>query len=226
MKTKFRISIPILALASLAAAAQNTTVVVPAPAPAQNSAAPGAPSAAIAAPLLPYTTCDFPDALRVVELNPLPPGVTGRPVETARGIEHVDFLSGVRVMFAYPLTDFFANVRVELLPHGSYAAEKKILLANMAYIESQPHGPMRAEALPVGLHGFDVHGNDRYKLQGSVLGMYLLIDDAAHIVATVDFLNQQSWQRKFQTMDQYGRLRDNFLRNYTGCIRQNQAIEK
>jgi hypothetical protein len=46
------------------------------------------------------------------------------------------------------------------------------------------------------------------------------------VATTVYFLNQQSWQRKFQTMDEYGRLRDNFLRNYTGCVRENQALER
>jgi hypothetical protein len=80
--------------------------------------------------------------------------------------------------------------------------------------------------LPVGLHGFEAHGNDRQKLEGNVVGMYLLFDDKTHVATTVYFLNQQSWQRKFQTMDEYGRLRDNFLRNYTGCVRENQALER
>lgn len=183
-------------------------------------------SAPIPKALQPYTSCSFPDMLRIVSVDPLRPGVTARTVETGDGMQTVDMVAGERVMFAYPLTDFFANVKVELLPAAEYPQLKRILLENLDYLQSQPGGPRRAEALPAGLHGFEVHGNDRTKLEGGVLGMYLLFDNAAHVVTTVDFLNQQSWQRKFQTIDQYGRLRDGFLKTYTGCVRENQAIEK
>jgi hypothetical protein len=71
-----------------------------------------------------------------------------------------------------------------------------------------------------------VHGNDLRKLAGSVLGMYVLLDDKAHVATTVYFLNQQAWQRKFRTMEEYGRLRDSFLKSYTGCVRVNQAVER
>jgi hypothetical protein len=54
----------------------------------------------------------------------------------------------------------------------------------------------------------------------------VLLDDKAHVATTVYFLNQQAWQRKFQTMEEYGRLRDSFLKSYTGCVRVNQAVER
>lgn len=176
--------------------------------------------------LAPYTTCVFTDGLRVMEVDPLEPGVTSRPVETAAGVQRIDVEAGARVMFAYPLTDFFANAKVEMLPAANYAELKKALVSNLHYLEAERGGPMPARALPVGLHGFEVHGNDRQKLEGNVLGMYLLFDDSAHVATTVYFLNQQAWQRKFQTMDEYGRLRDSFLRNYTGCVRENQGLGK
>ncbi len=181
---------------------------------------------AIPKPLMPYTSCVFPDMLRIVEVDPLAPGVTARSVDTAQGPQQIDLVAGERVMFAYPMTDFFAHVNVELLPGDRYPQLKQELIGNLHYLESQPHGPTRAEALPVGLHGFEVHGNDRLRLEGDVLGMYLMFDDKAHVATTIYFLNQQSWQRKFQTMDEYGRLRDHFLQNYTACIRQNQALER
>ena len=177
-------------------------------------------------PLMPYTSCVFPDMLRIVEVDPLAPGVASRSVDTAQGPQRIDLVAGERVMFAYPMTDFFAHVNVELLPIASYPQLKQALIANLHYLESQPHGPMRAEALPAGLHGFEVHGNDRQRLEGDVLGMYLMFDDKAHVATTIYFLNQQSWQREFQTMDEYGRLRDHFLQHYTACVRQNQALER
>jgi hypothetical protein len=183
-------------------------------------------AAPVAKALVPYTTCVFPDELRVVQTAPLTPEERTQPVQTESGMQTIDPVAGERVMFAYPLTDFFANAKVELLPAGRYSALKQTLIANLHFLESERDGPAPALALPVGLHGFEVHGNDRDRLEGNVLGMYLLFDDKAHVAATIYFLNQQSWQRKFQTMDEYERLRDNFLRHYTGCVRQNQAIEK
>jgi hypothetical protein len=187
---------------------------------AQNGTAPSAPIPKV---LQPYTSCDFSDMLRIVAVKPLEAGPL--LVATAAGTQNIETAAGEQVMFAYPLTDFFASAKVELLPADDYEQSKKILLQNLQLMESQRDGPLRAEALPAGLHDFDVHGNDRTKLDGDVLGMYLLFDDAKHVVTTVSFLNQHSWQRKFQTMDEYGNLRDRFLRTYTGCIRQNQAIE-
>jgi hypothetical protein len=176
--------------------------------------------------LVPYTSCGFPDGLRMVQADPLAPGVESRTVQTAAGQQTIDMVAGERVLFSYPMTDYFANVKAELLPADRYAALKQTLIANLHFLESQPGGPSAAEALPAGLHAFEVHGNDRRKLEGNVLGMYLMFDDRAHVATTIDFLNQHAWVRKFQTVDEYGRLRDNFLRTYTGCVRQNQALAR
>jgi hypothetical protein len=185
---------------------------------------PNSQDAPVPKALVPYTSCVFPDGLRIVSVDPLGAGAKSRSVQTATGMHSIEMEAGERVMFAYPLTDFYANVKAELLPPDQYAAEKQTLLANLQFLESERDGPSPAEALPAGLHQFEVHGNDRRKLEGGVLGMYLLFDDPAHVVTTIYFLNQNAWQRKFQTIDEYGRLRDNFLRTYTGCVRQNQAL--
>jgi hypothetical protein len=177
-------------------------------------------------PLQAYTSCFFPDGLQILSVDPLAAGVTSRMVDTADGSKQIDLLAGERVMFAWPFTDIFANAKAEELPADRYPALKAALLANLAYLESQPGGPEDAQPLPADLHGFEVHGNNRQKLEGSVLGMYLLFDDPAHVATTIYFLNQESWRRKFQTMDEYARLRDQFLTTYTGCVRENQAIRK
>lgn len=182
-------------------------------------------SAPVPKPLAPYTSCVFPDLLHIVSVDPLAPGVTSRSVDTSQGPQQVDLVAGERVMFAYPMTDFFANAKVELLPADRYPQLKQVLIANLHYLESQPRGPIRAEALPTGLHDFEVHGNDRHRLEGDVLGMYLLFDDKAHVATTLYFLNQHAWARKFQSIDEYGRLRDHFLQTWTGCIRQNQSLQ-
>lgn len=127
--------------------------------------------------------------------------------------------AGVRVMFAYPNTDFYANVKAELLPSTNYAQLKQFLLDNFQYIA---HDNIVNSSLAAPLNGLEAHGLDRDKLEGGVLGIYLLFDNSAHVVTTIYFLNQEPQNRKFQTIEEYRQLRDRFLASYSGCIRKNQ----
>lgn len=170
-------------------------------------------------PLAAYTTCQFSDGLQVVQVDPLAPGITSREVDTDAGPRQIDMEAGLRVMFAYPDTDFYANVKAELLPAANYPQLKQWLLDNFQHLA-------QGNTVNTGLHspmdGFEVHGLDREKLEGGVLGVYLLFDDAAHVVTTIYLLNQEPEQRKFQTMDEYRALRDRFVATYASCIRKNQ----
>lgn len=170
-----------------------------------------------------YTSCHFPDDLLISNIDPLAPGVTARWVDTSNGSKRIDMAAGIRVMFRYPLTDFYANVKVELLPAAEYPNLKKDLLANFEYL-AQSSGNVRNTTLPSQIHGFETYGEDRDQLKGGVLGFYLLFDDKTQAATTIYFLNQDEWQRKFQTVEEYRRLRDQFLQAYTGCIRENQAL--
>lgn len=181
-------------------------------------AAPCAAAQAASSALQPYTSCRFSDGLQIVDITPLGPGITSREVETDSGPREVDLEAGVRVMFAYPDTDFYANVKAELLPSGEYPQLKRYLLANFDHLA---HGNKVNTALRSPLNGFEVHGLDREKLEGGVLGVYLLFDNSAHIVTTVYLLNQEPQARKFQTLGEYGELRDQFLDAYAACIRGN-----
>lgn len=169
--------------------------------------------------LTPYKNCQFADGLQIAHIDQLAPGVTSREVETDSGSRQIDLRTGLRIMFAYPDTDFYANVKAELLPTANYPALKEALLGNFHFLA---HGNTVNTALHSPLNGFDVHGLDREKLEGGVLGVYLLFDDPAHVVTTIYFLNQEPQSRRFQTIQEYRNLRDHFLSSYTGCIRQNQ----
>lgn len=177
-------------------------------------------------PLAAYTSCHFADDLQIVQIDPLAQGVKARTVETAQGSRQIDMNAGIRIMFAYPFNGFYANVKVELLPTSEYPDLKKALDANFDYILAQSPGSSFNGSLPPSLHGFDVRGEDRAKLEGGVLGMYLLFDDKTDVVTTVYLLNQEPLQRKFQSIEEYKHLRDQFLQTYTGCIRENQALRR
>ncbi len=172
--------------------------------------------------LAPYTSCTFADGLKVVTLDPLAPGVTYRTVPTGAGEKRIDMAAGERVMFAYPETDFYANIKVESLPTATYAEEKKALLDNWQYLHMTSPGTTLNYGLASPLDGFEIHGFDRDKLEGGVLGLYLMFDDSQHVVTTFYLLNQDPAARKFKTIDEYRKLRDSFLSAYTACIRANQ----
>jgi hypothetical protein len=166
-----------------------------------------------------YTTCKFNDGLGVVETAPLAPGISERTVETRKGPQQVEMVAGRRVMFAYPNKDFYANVKVEILPEENYARTKQTLIDNFDYLLASGKDNGRNYGLKPMLHGFDIRGLDRDKLEGGVLGLYLLFDDASRVVTTVYFLNQEPKGRSFQTIEEYRIMRDRFLDNYSVCVR-------
>lgn len=172
-----------------------------------------------AAVLAPYSSCQFQDGLRVVRVDPLRPDVTSRSVETDSGPRQIDMQAGLRILFAYPNTDYYANVMAELLPTANYPQLKQFLLDEFQHLS---HGNIVNVTLRSPINGFEVHGQDMKNLKGGPLGFYLLFDDSANAVTTIYLLNQRPKRREFQSMEEYSDLRDRFLNSYTACIRTNQ----
>jgi hypothetical protein len=166
----------------------------------------------------PYTTCALPNGPSVIETSPLAPGVTTRTVQTLKGNLPIRMLEGRRVMFAYPGEDFYANVKVEVLPGDSWDNERIALTDNFDYLLASGDD-LRNYSLKPQLNGFSIEGQDRQKREGGVLGFYLLFENATHTVITIYFLNQEPPLR-FKTMEEYAKLRDKFLNDYTACIRK------
>jgi hypothetical protein len=176
--------------------------------------------------LRPYAGCKFDDGLTTAEVSQLPAVIKGRTVQTLSGVAQVPILRSEHVTFTYPNADFFATVKVEQLPPGSFVQGKIDLISNFDHILSSGDDSARnmAFAIRPHLNGFEIYGLDRKKLEGSTLGIYLLIDNRTHIVASVFFLNQPPptdqdlTPRKFTTLAQYATLRDHFLNAYTECV--------
>ncbi|MBB5316464.1 hypothetical protein [Tunturibacter empetritectus] len=165
-----------------------------------------------------YTGCRFSDELAVVETSPLAPGIHERTVETLKGPRQVGMVEGRRVMFAYPGKDFYANVKVEILPEKDYAETRQTLVDNFDYFLASSKDSTRNYGLKPKLNGLDIRGLDRDKLEGGVLGIYLLLNDATRMVTTIYFLNQEPKDRSFQTIEDYRMMRDRFLSTYTACV--------
>jgi hypothetical protein len=137
----------------------------------------------------------------------------------------IQMLDGRRIMFAYGVAgDSFANVKPEILPESTWAAEKQSLLDELAAMLASERDTRPNRSLPETMHGLEVHGLDRTELKGGTIGFYLLFDNARHIATSVYLLNQEPLTRRFQTIEQYRDLRTRFLATYTGCIAQNQSL--
>jgi hypothetical protein len=172
-----------------------------------------------------YESCTFDDGLQIVKIDSLPPGVQQRTINTTQGSKTIHMIAGRRIMFAYGVGgDFFANVKPEVLPDGSWDTEKQGLLDEIAAMIASDHDTMPNTSLPQTMHGLEVHGLDRTQLKGGTLGFYVLLDNAHHIATSVYLLNQEPLTRRFQTIEQYRSLRTRFLTTYTGCIAQNHSL--
>jgi hypothetical protein len=150
---------------------------------------------------------------------------------TLAGPRSVSLADGYRVMLAYPSTEFFANVKVELSQDSRYPADKRTVVESVRYLANQSSKEART-SVPIdrpAYRGVDVYGvnfptidfyiaNNPPTLGGGPIGTYVLFDDFRKMIVTVYFLNQRSGRRQFKTIEEYRTLRDRFLEDYTTCM--------
>ncbi len=167
-----------------------------------------------------YESCSFPDGLQVSDISLMPSAVKDRPVVSHGKSGTVPLLAGRRIVFAYPGSDPYASVKVELLPEAGFAANKRLLLDDFDDIVASDKHVSKNLARKSPMSGFTVVGLDRDELKTSTLGIYLLIDDHTHVATTVYLLNPE--KGKIKSGEEYARMRDTFLYNYTRCVRNNE----
>lgn len=191
----------VLSLASAAAAQSHTLPLAPA--------------------LRPYASCKaLPDGVHVVETTRLPPENHIRTAQTLTGPTQIALVDGVAEVFEPASGLPIANVKIEQLPTAKYDQEKKDLTSEWEKILATGAGESsRNYGLKPTLGGFEITGFDRNRLEGNVLGIYLLFDNPHHVVITVYFLNQDPSTRNFSTITEYFAIRDRFLGEFTNCMR-------
>ena len=176
-------------------------------------------------PLNPYTTCKVSGDLQIKEITRRNAESHYREVKTAKGKQKVSLLDGYRVMFAYPdLTYFFANVKIEQSEPNNYVQDKETLVSELKYASQEKANTAMIFADKTMLNGFEHYGTDRDKIDvGGVIGIHTLFYDPAHLVVTIYFLNQEKASarnnRRFDSIKEYIRLRDEFLNHYSQCLK-------
>jgi hypothetical protein len=57
-----------------------------------------------------------------------------------------------------------------------------------------------------------------------MLGIYVLFSDADHTIVTFYFINQNSKRKRFETIEDWRIVRDEFLKTYTACAKNNRSV--
>jgi hypothetical protein len=177
-------------------------------------------------PLKSYAACMVPGDLKIKESTRRTAVDNYRQVITDNGKQKVSVLDGYRVMFAYPdLTYYFANVKIEQSAPDRYAQDKAILVNELKHYAKTKQATGMPFSDRTVINGFEHYGIDRDKIDiGGQVGIHVLFYDPAHLVVTVYFLNQSKAifanNRRFETIQQYQELRDEFLSHYSECLKR------
>lgn len=182
-------------------------------------------------PLRPLTQCDFLDGLRVVAVDRLPAEIRSRTVLTDEGQKSVSLADGYRVMLAYPGTEYFANLKVEISEEPRYANDKSAILQHIDFLARQTSKeagvqvPLeRSEYQTLELYGYTFSSidfcipNNPPALGCGPISMYVIFKDSTRTIITAYLLNQRPGRRRFATLDEFVTLRDRFLDSYASCV--------
>lgn len=173
--------------------------------------------------LQPYIRCEgFAEGVRGVKLDSTPTTSDPWREVTVGGTGHrVSVVHGYRVMFAYPGTDFFANLKAERSDPAKYSGDKetvKLLLSEAAKDDRN------SAVSNFTNHGFTGQTVAKRTLTGGTLGITQIFSDEDSVIVTIYFLNQMPEKRKFRTYEEFISLRDKFVSEYTDCVAKKRLM--
>ena len=171
--------------------------------------------------LKPFTACDLHDGLKIVQVDRLPKKTKSRTVKTNRGDRKISLADGYRVMVAYnEHRDWFANIKAEKSVAGEYEKDKQSAIENLKWAVSVGKEMESPEPVKVSFGAFEGYGSNRRTLVGNMLGIYVLFSDVDATIITFYFINQNANRKRFETIDEWRVLRDEFLKTYTACAKR------
>ena len=167
-----------------------------------------------------YTKCELGPEFEIVEVDgPVTDFAWETPTKSGKTSINVE--TGYRVLVSYRKTEPFGNLKAERLPAASYQDEKAKLLSSLGNFAAD--SGMDGKVSTPTMNSFQLYGVNRSKLEGGVLSIYNLFNDADHVTVTMYLLNDHPDTRKFRTLEQYAKVRDAFLRSYTACVKKNDT---
>ena len=174
--------------------------------------------------LKPFTTCDLDNGLRIVQVDRLPKNVKSRTVTTSKGDQAISLADGYRVMVAYnDDRDWFVNIKAEKSVTTEYERDKEAVIENLKWAASTNKELESQDPVKLSIGEYEGYGTSKRTLVGDMLGIYVLFSDVHHTITTFYFINQNPKRKRFQTIEEWRVLRDEFLKTYTTCLKNNRS---
>lgn len=176
--------------------------------------------------LKPFTTCELSNGLKIVQVDRLPKSVKSRTVETSKGDKKISLADGYRVMVAYNENrDWFANIKAEKSVTAEYERDKEFVVENLKWAASTSKDLESQEPVKVSFGEFEGYGTSKRMLAGNMLGIYVLFSDTDRTITTIYFINQNAKRKRFQTIEEWQVVRDEFLKTYTNCVKNSRTAQ-
>ena len=167
-----------------------------------------------------FTSCDLPGGLKIVQVDRLPKDVKSRTVETSKGNKKVSLADGYRVMVAYnDDRDWFANIKAEKSIAADYEQDKERVIENLKWAASTSKDLESQEPVKISFGDYQGYATSKQTLVGNMVGIYVLFSDVDRTIITFYFINQNAKKKRFQTIEEWRALRDEFLNTYTTCAK-------
>ena len=167
-----------------------------------------------------YASCDgFADGIRIKRQTVRPVDEPPYREVTAKGvIRRISVIDGIRVVYAWPGKDPFADLKVEASDPAKYAEDKREL-RRMFEAAAQSEGPGAYKTL----EGRGYTGQEVVKpaLGGSMFAITQLFFDADKVIVSIYFPSVPEIGRSFANHAQFVDLRAKFMRGYLACIGRN-----
>lgn len=174
--------------------------------------------------LKPFLSCELDSGLKIVQVDRLPKDVKSRTVKTSKGDKKVSLADGYRVMVAYnDDRDWFANIKAEKSVTADYEKDKELVIENLKWAASTSKELESQEPVKVSFGEYEGYGTSKQTLTGNMLGIYVLFSDVDRTITTFYFINQNSKRKRFQTIEEWRVVRDEFLKTYTTCLKNNRS---
>ena len=186
------------------------------------AAAPASSSAEEASTMQPYVHCDgFAGGVRGVTLDRRPAdAVPWREVGLGEKTERVSVIDGYRVMYSYPRTYWFANLKAERSDASRYGEDKRIVTENFVALADADDDLVLTKFSERGFAGQSL---TKKALGGSTLGITQILSDEDSVIVTIYFMNQAPENRAFQRYEEFVALRDGFVGGYIECVAERKA---
>jgi hypothetical protein len=152
-----------------------------------------------------YIPLAFPDGLRWDDVNQANKDNDFRIVKTAKGEEKVSTIEAFRIMYKYPDTEYFAKMHVEQSKKEEFSNDKIKVVDELKFISKSANIDQK------NYRGYEYYYIGNSDLNISPIGMALVFFPENQIITTIYFLNQKSSDRKFQTIEEFNSLKDNFI---------------